>query len=314
MGEINLAKAIQRSEGMEQYDGHAKNLLTYKELMSVILQAVVHEFQGMSIEEIKESIDVDAEISTGRVPGESEEEVFPWGGIVRYDIKFTVHIQKYGNLKLYVNLEAQKNYYPGYDLVTRGICYGTTLLSGQLEKEVSQGDYDNLKKVYSIWICLNAPEKDANTITEYRIEPKTIYGKPSKYGRYDLMSVLMIRLPNHEPEGKTQDPVEKMLAALYTIFKAEKTPEEKCKDLKNRYGIGISTEFENEVRTMCNFSEAILERGIEQGIERGIEQGRTAEKEQAIVNMLDLGLSKERIAEKYPIELIEKVMQEIRKG
>ncbi len=95
--------------------------------------------------------------------------------------------------------------------------------------------------------------------------PKTIYGKPSKYGRYDLMSVLMIRLPNHEPEGKTQDPVEKMLAALYTIFKAEKTPEEKCKDLKNRYGIGISTEFENEVRTMCNFSEAILERGIEQG-------------------------------------------------
>jgi len=120
----------------------------------------------------------------------------------------------------------------------------------------------------------------------------------------------MIRLPNHEPEGKTQDPVEKMLAALYTIFKAEKTPEEKCKDLKNRYGIGISTEFENEVRTMCNFSEAILERGIEQGIE----QGRTAEKEQAIVNMLDLGLSKERIAEKYPIELIEKVMQEIRKG
>ena len=57
MGEINLAKAIQRSEGMEQYDGHAKNLLTYKELMAVILQAVVHEFFGMTIEEIKRYTD-----------------------------------------------------------------------------------------------------------------------------------------------------------------------------------------------------------------------------------------------------------------
>ena len=310
MANDGFAKAIEKSRSMEQYDGYAKNLLSYKEVIAVILKAVGHEFQGMTIEEIKGSIDSDPEIETGRIVGGGEEELFPWGAVVRYDIKFTVHIKQYGNLKLYVNLEAQKGNYPGYDLVTRGVCYGTTLLSGQLEKEVSLGDYDNLKKVYSIWICLNVPEKDANTVTEYRIVPKDVYGSPSKYGRYDLMSVLMVRLPNHEPTGEVEDQVEKMLAALYTIFKAQKTPKEKCKELKGRYGIPVSTEFEDEVNTMCNFSEAILEQGIERGIEQGIEQGREEEREKIIRKMVSLGYPVEEITQIYERELVEKVLAE----
>ena len=51
------------------------------------------------------------------------------------------------------------------------------------------------------------------------------------------------------------------------------------------------------------------EEGHREGIKEGVEQGRSAEKEQAIINMLDLGLSKEMIAEKYPMELIEKVLK-----
>ncbi len=305
MGNDRLAKAVQLSESMEQYDGYARNLLSYKELIAVILKAVGHEFREMSIEEIKDSIDADPEIETGRIVGGGEEELFPWGAIVRYDIKFTVHIKNYGNLKLYVNLEAQKSYYPGYDLVTRGVCYAATLLSGQLEKEIESGDYDQLKKVYSIWICMNAPEKDANTVTEYRILPKDVYGRLGEYGRYDLVSVIMIRLPNHEPEEAAQEPVEKMLAALYTIFKAQKAPEEKCKELKYRYGIQVSTEFEKEVTTMCNFSEAILEQGIEQGIEQGDLR--------AIRKMLERGYALEEIAQIYEKELIERVLKETTK-
>ncbi|SCW76751.1 hypothetical protein SAMN02910400_02335, partial [Lachnospiraceae bacterium C10] len=55
--------------------------------------------------------------------------------------------------------------------------------------------------------------------------------------------------------------------------------------------------------------EAGIEEGHEEGIKEGVEQGRAAEKEQAIINMLDLGLSKEMIAKKYPMELIEKVLK-----
>ena len=57
-----------------------------------------------------------------------------------------------------------------------------------------------------------------------------------------------------------------------------------------------------------------MKEGRKEGREEGIKEGRSAEKEQAIRNMLDLGLSKETIAEKYPIELIEKVIKETIQG
>jgi predicted transposase YdaD len=61
---------------------------------------------------------------------------------------------------------------------------------------------------------------------------------------------------------------------------------------------------------LSGFNQEIYEKGLrEDGIKEGVEQGRAAEKEQAIMNMLDLGLSKEHIAEKYPMELIEKVLK-----
>ena len=66
---------------------------------------------------------------------------------------------------------------------------------------------------------------------------------------------------------------------------------------------------------LSGFKEEIYEKGLrEEGREEGIKEGRSAEKEQAIRNMLDLGLSKETIAEKYPIELIEKVIKETIQG
>ena len=66
---------------------------------------------------------------------------------------------------------------------------------------------------------------------------------------------------------------------------------------------------------LSGFKEEIYEKGLrEEGREEGMKEGRSAEKEQAIRNMLDLGLSKETIAEKYPIELIEKVIKETTQG
>ncbi len=70
---------------------------------------------------------------------------------------------------------------------------------------------------------------------------------------------------------------------------------------------------------LSGFKEEIYEKGLREegrreGREEGIKEGRSAEKEQAIRNMLDFGLSKETIAEKYPIELIEKVIKETTQG
>ncbi|MCR4733242.1 MAG: hypothetical protein K5819_08510 [Lachnospiraceae bacterium] len=57
---------------------------------------------------------------------------------------------------------------------------------------------------------------------------------------------------------------------------------------------------------LSGFNQEIYEKGLR---EEGREEGKAEEKERAIINMLDLGLSKEMIAEKYPMELIEKVLK-----
>ena len=65
----------------------------------------------------------------------------------------------------------------------------------------------------------------------------------------------------------------------------------------------MTTELEGRMKTMCNWSEAILERGIEKGMERGIEKGiekgmeRGIEKERlnAIERMIQAGATKEQI-------------------
>lgn len=44
-----------------------------------------------------------------------------------------------------------------YDIVTRGVFYCARMLSSQMGNEISAKEYDKLKKVYSIWICLDVP-------------------------------------------------------------------------------------------------------------------------------------------------------------
>ena len=53
----------------------------------------------------------------------------------------------------------------------------------------------------------------------------------------------------------------------------------------------MTTELEGRMQTMCNWSEAILERGIEKGIERGIEKERL----NAIERMIQADITKEQI-------------------
>ncbi|SDX05252.1 conserved hypothetical protein (putative transposase or invertase) [Lachnospiraceae bacterium KHCPX20] len=320
-----LARTVRDAYGMEQYDIQAKKILADKYLLAVIMAAVVEEFHGMDIDEVMESIDGDPEVETGRIICDGEEDAILTGGRIHYDIKFTVHIKQSGNIKLYMNLEAQRDYYPGYDLVTRGIYYGATMLSTQWEKEIRPEDYSNLKKVYSIWLCMNSSEQDANTITEYSIHPTMVYGEPKRIGRYDLISVIMIRLSNKgasELTRETMDAIQRMNGALYTIFKSKKTATEKCKDLQENYGIPVSETFENEVKTMCNFSEVILEKGFEEGrekgreegMEKGFEKGEERTRREAIRNMLKFGVSKETIATEYPLELVEQIIREKETG
>ena len=73
-----------------------------------------------------------------RIAGLANEDKVADEGEIYYDIRFYVHIpNEEGHIRMIVNLEAQKSYYPGYEIVTRGIFYDARMISAQLGTELN---------------------------------------------------------------------------------------------------------------------------------------------------------------------------------
>lgn len=189
----------------------------------MILKHTTKEFRDCSIDMIKKCIEGEPDVGsvptypgmkkTEAITGQNTENVVPNEGKITFDIRFRVCTPGGGNMKILINIEAQKDYYPGYDLVTRAVFYCARMLSSQLETEFTPDNYDNIKKVYSIWICMDTPQYAENTITSYEIVPQNMYGNFSGKARYDLLSAVMVCLPK---DGDTSggNKLHKLLSAV----------------------------------------------------------------------------------------------------
>lgn len=137
------------------------------------------------------------------------------------------------------------------------------MISAQLGTEFTGDEYDKMKKVYSIWICMDCPKYAENTITEYSMSQNNIVGDfPHDKGRYDLMSVVMVCLPKTIGDADDNTRLHRLLGALLS---SEMTRQEKKDIIATEYGIPMTESMERRVNTMCNLSEVIEECGIEKG-------------------------------------------------
>lgn len=140
------------------------------------------------------------------------------------------------------------------------------MISSQYGVEFTKSHYEKIKKVYSIWICMNPPKKRRNTITRYRMAEENLVGKvQEKIENYDLLSVIMICLGG--PDDKNYSGILKLLDTLFTNRTATA---EKKKILQEEFDIHMTQHLEREVSAMCNWSDGIEEKGIEKGIEKGM--------------------------------------------
>ncbi len=260
-----------------KYDEVAKRVLADKHILARILKETMKEFENYDTETIVNCIEGEPQIGRNEVAdiitGTNTEDLVPNEGRVVFDIKFYVILPDKERTKIIINLEAQNDYYPGYDLVTRGVYYGARNLSSQLGREFTlhKDDvkkYDGIKKVYSIWICTNCPLKVQNTITSYSICQHDVLGTFSGNARYDLMNVVMLYLSSETNEKKEAT----VLDMLYVLLAVDKTYTEKIRIL-NEMGIKLTDKTREEVNRMCNLSEGVERRGIEKGIAQGISQG-----------------------------------------
>ncbi|WP_373212104.1 hypothetical protein [Ruminococcus sp. 5_1_39BFAA] len=302
-----IAKALSLAESKEQYDAQCKRVLGNKVILAWILKRVAKEFSDMKIGEIMDCIEGEPEISTvpvdpgktnrERVSGMSNEDTVPDEGTVTFDIHFYAYVpHEKIKIKLILNVEAQKDFYPGYPIVSRGILYVARMISAQLGREIVHSEYGNLKKVYSIWICMNAPKYIGNAIALYEFQKEDLLpGVPDNKDTYDKMSVVVITL-NEDVESEDE-----FINMINTTLSSHMSYKEKKKRLEEEYHIEMSRKLGKEMNLMCNLSDLVEARGIEQGIERGIEQGSR--------NLLKVQIKK-KIAKGKPVETIADELEE----
>ncbi len=264
-----LANDLEIAGGKAQYDEEVKRILSNKVILAWILKYCVKEMEEFSLEECEQAIEGEMEISAvsiypaknlQKIIGNSNEDNVPNEGNILYDIRFYVVVPNKERIKLLLNVEAQKSYYPGYDIVTRGVFYCARMLSAQLDTEFEKSDYNNIKKVYSIWICMNVPNYAANSITEYSMSSKKITGDFLGQARYDLLSVVMVRL------GKRKEGEEYPLIEMLSVLLSQKMKsEEKESILSEKFGIATTIEMKERFNVMCNLSDLVEEEGIRKG-------------------------------------------------
>ena len=144
---------------------------------------------------------------------------------------------------------------------------------------------------------MDSPDYAAHTITAYTISQHNLYGEYEEKERYDLMSVIAVRLAvNKDKEGG--NPLHNMLE---TLFSSRLSIQEKEKKLEQEFGMRMTEEVKKGASSMCNYSDWVEE------------QGKKSLLEEQIKKKLDKNMSVKEIAEALEQEegTIEKIIKEM---
>lgn len=295
-----LKNAVMATDKDAQYDTSAKRLLGQKSILAHILVKTVDEFKGMNPKDVVPCIEGTPYVSaipvepglTNAADGEGSQRVIGFNaengevneGLVRFDIVFYVRM-KDGLSQIIINVEAQKDEPSGYRILNRAIFYVSRLISSQKERDFENSSYDNIKRVYSIWVCMNM---DENSMSHVHLTKEDVIGSYEWKGNLDLLNIVMIGLAKKLPGHDEKYELHRLLGALLS---KELTVDEKLNIIGNEYDIPIEENLRKDVSVMCNLSQGIKEDGIAIGRAEG-----EAKIKQIIYNMYNKGFTVEQIA------------------
>ena len=153
--------------------------------------------------------------NTDKIKKCSEEDNVPGEGKIFFDIRFSVYCGE-ELIKVLINIEAQKSSKVsklGYHLDNRIIYYLGRMISSQKEVEFTKSDYDNLKAVRSIWICMDAGD-DEDSIIRLNLTQENIFGRSMDLPNIDKVQGGIIRLRSNENSAESKNTLIAMLEEL----------------------------------------------------------------------------------------------------
>lgn len=264
--DMEIKNAVSATDQDAQYDDKAKRLLGNKIILAHILVKTVDEFRGMNPKDVVSYIEgepfisvvpvepgltnIEKEENGQRIVGMNTENAEINEGLVRFDIIFYVRI-KDGISQVIVNVEAQKDEPAGYHILNRAVFYVSRLVSAQKERDFVGINYNDIRRVFSIWICMNM---DENSMDYVHLTDDKLLGSYMWKGGLDLLNIVLIGIANELPENDDKYGLHRLLSTLLSM---ELSVDEKLGIINTEYSIPVDDKLREDVSTMCNLSQGI---------------------------------------------------------
>ena len=274
--EINtpIAEDIHATDQNAQYDAACKRLLSQKIILAWIMKSCLQEYWGCDVKDIAEkyiegtpqvgevAVAPD-ETNAPRIRGMGSQDTSLTESASVYDIRFMASAPASNELiQMIINVEAHNKFNPSYPLVKRAIYYCGRMITAQNGTEFVHSEYQKIKKVVSIWVCMAPPNERKNSITRYHLTEENLIGNVKESVRnYDLIDVVMVCLGGEDREN--YDGVLKLLDVLLSPKAGEA---KKRQVLQDEFDIPITETLEAEVHQMCNLSQGVRELGRSEGL------------------------------------------------
>ena len=290
--DTEIKNAVSMADQDAQYDDKAKRLLGNKLILAHILVKTVDEFRGMNPKDVVSYIEgepfisvvpvepgltnIEKEENGQRIVGMNTENAEINEGLVRFDIIFYVRM-KDGISQVIVNVEAQKDEPSGYHILNRAVFYVSRLVSSQKERDFVKTNYNDIRRVFSIWVCMGM---DESSMAYVHLAKDDLLGSYPWKGGLDLLNIVLIGISNELPEHDEKYELHRLLSKLGII--------------KTEYSIPVDEKLRKDMSAMCNLSQGIRENATDNAI-TGV-----------IMNMHRDGYSSEQIA-----RIVEKTIEEV---
>ncbi len=281
--EINtpLAEDIHATDQNARYDAACKKLLSQKIILAWIMKSCLKEYQDCDVKDIAEKyiegtpqvgevLVAPDETNTPRIRGISSQDTSLTESSSVYDIRFMASAPSSDELiQMIVNVEAHNKFNPSYPLVKRAIFYCGRMITAQNGTEFVHSEYQKLKKVVSIWVCMAPPNERKNSITRYHLTEENLVGTVKEpLQNYDMIDVVMVCLG-----GEGRENYDGVLKLLDVLLSPKAGEAKKRQVLEDEFDIPMTETLEAEVHQMCNLSEGVRDLGRAEGRVEGRAEG-----------------------------------------
>jgi len=283
--DTEIKNAINAADKDAQYDDRAKRLLGNKSILAHILVKTVDEFKGMDPKDAVSYIEgepyigvvpvepglknIDKEKNGQRIVGLNTENAEINEGLIRFDIIFYVRM-KDGVSQVILNVEAQKDKPTSYHVLNRAVFYVSRLVSSQKERDFVKTNYNDIKRVFSIWVCMNM---DENSMDYVHLTDDKLLGSYPWKGGLDLLNIVLIGIANELPEHDDKYELHRLLSTLLSM---ELSAREKLGIMESEYSIAVDDRIREDVSAMCNLSQGIKDNTLAEVIMTMHEKGYTS--------------------------------------